>query len=436
MNTEEMIEKLQTALQRTFRLAGRGSVDQVQKRLNLGAGYFKNQRRTGSRRVDLRITFKALDILGIDAPEFFTSIFGAADPVDQFKTEAADLRRSARHKPSILALESHRSPGGSGGEDFDPQALEALRLEDPAKLIRQIRSLMSEVTDAEVPMLLGIHASACRMLVRHDEATMVLGRALELAEQHCDRATYAELVVRASYVVGGSGNLHLALELVERATLILAGLGDPAEIGKSLVDQGGWLGLLGRTDDELRTFHSALNLLPADSDRPGVRKYRFVCLQNLGVTYRKLGQLDEARRFAAAAHECSDGIAPGSFGKLLWLEGSIAKQTGRLSEAERFFRDAVATLRPVSAIGSALCTLELVRVQLARGATADAYQTAKATTVLLQPLEDNPVAAAALTDLVRCALTGRGLSQAFLDRVARGLERGRAQGARPSHAKR
>ncbi|MEE8523620.1 MAG: tetratricopeptide repeat protein [Thermoanaerobaculia bacterium] len=437
MNTETRIEKLQSALQRRFRLDGRGSVNRVQKQLSLGAGYFKNQRRTGRRRVDLKVTLQALEALQTDASEFFASVFGTADAVDRFRSEASRYRKRARQTPAILVHEDCRCHAKSAGTDFDPEALDALRFENPGKLVRRTKPLIGEVSDAEVPVLLGIHASACRVLGRLQEAFVVLGRALELAEERCGRGTLADLVLRASYVSYSGGDLNLALELSERATLIYAGLGDLPGIGKSLVDQGGWLGLLGRTDEELQTFSNALRFLPADSQQPDVRKYRFICLQNLGVTYRKLERLDDARRFAALAHECSRGISPGSFGKLVWLEGSIAKQTGRYSEAERFFREAVAALRQVAPVEAALCTLELVRVQLSRGATSDAYQTAKATTVLLQPLEETPVAAAAVTDLVRCALTGRGLDAALLSRVSRGLGRGRTQkGARPSRPKR
>lgn len=436
MNTEAQIEKLQLALQRRFRLAGRGTVSRVQKQLNLGAGYFKNQRRTGRRRVDLKVLLQALEVLGAEACEFFTGVFGTADPVDRFRSEASRFQKRARQTPAILVHEGRRNHPSGAGVDFDPAALDALRFEDPGKLLRCTKSLIDEVSDSEVPVLLGIHASACRVLGKLEEAFVVLGRALELAGERGGRATLADLVLRASYVSYSGGDLNLALELAERATLTYAGLSDLVGVGKSLVDQGGWLGLLGRTDEEMQTFHSALRFLPADEQRPDVRKYRFICLQNLGVTYRKLGRLDDARRFAALAHQNSQGIGPGSFGKLVWLEGSIAKQTGRFSEAERFFREAVAALQQVAPIEAALCTLELVRVQLSRGATADAYQTAKATTILLQPLEETPVAAAAVTDLVRCALTGSGIDAALLNRVSRGLERGRTQKhARPSRPK-
>ena len=92
-------------------------------------------------------------------------------------------------------------------------------------------------------------------------------------------------------------------------------------------------------------------------------------------------------------------------------------------------------LRPVMPIDAALSSVELVRYQLQQSRIADAYRTAKAMMVLVQPLRRNRLAAAALTELLRCALTGRGLSAAFLDRVARGLERGRVQrAAKPARA--
>jgi tetratricopeptide (TPR) repeat protein len=422
MADEGRIEELQSALQRRFRMAGRGSVHRVQESLNLGAGYFKNQRRSGRRRIDLKIFLRALEVMEIEASEFFASVFGPADPVDRFRTRAARAVRRAKSTPTILAHESRRKPGQGREGQADFETLDVLRFDDPVALVRRTKSLIREVADSEVPILLGIHASACRILGKQTEALMVLGRALDLVEEHQDSRLFADLVVRAGYVAAQEGDLNLAFDLAERTTLVFVRLGDVLGIGKSLVDQASLLAGLNRTEEQLRTLKSALKVLPADSEDLDVRKYRLACLQNLGYTYHKLDRLEDARRFTAAAHECSEGLGREGFGKLVWLEGTIAMRSGRYSEAERFFEEAVAALRPVSPVSAAVCSLELVRVQLARGATADAYQTAKASTVLLDHLDDNSIAAAAVTDLVRCALTGRGLTAAFLDQVRRGLE--------------
>ena len=426
MDAEKRIEQVQAALQRQFRIAGRGSVSRVQKQLNLGAGYFKNQRRAGRRRVDLKILFRALDALDVDSAEFFTSVLGAADPVDSFKTEAAALCRKARQAPSILTLPSPEA-AGEEREKIDLAPIDALRNQDPQRVIRSVRAQIREAPEEQVPALLGIYASACRTLGKMEEAQIVLGRALEIAEERGDPALLADLLQRASYVMGYRSEADKALALSEKATLQYVHLGDLAGVGKTLVDQGVWLGFLERTGEELHSFRSALDYLPAASDDPDVRKNRFACLMNLGITYRKLGDLELAGAYVEMAADHAGDVSGGQYGKLQWLRASIARETGRFAEAEVFYRQTLETLRSVKPIDAALSSVELVRFQLEQGRTADAYRTAKAMMVLVHPLRRNRLAGAALTELLRCALAGRGLSAAFLDRVARGLERARVQ---------
>lgn len=418
------IQQIQTALKRRFQVAGRGSVALVQDRLKLGAGYFKNQRRAGRRRVDVRVLFRSLDLLGVDAAEFFASLLGDADPVDRFRTDAAMLCRN-RQQPAILAALAERNSAGAGEGEFDPAALDRLRYGEPRRLLRRTRSLALQVSDADLPVLLGIHASACRVIHKLEEAQIVLAYALDLAKG--DNAVLADLVQRASYVAFETGEAEKALALSERATLIYLRAGDLAGVGKSLVDQGGWLAALNRTEEQLQTYESALRYLEADSDRLDVRRNRFSCLGNLSVAYRRLGDLRKARQCVRMAHRCSQGSGPTEIGKLHWLEAQIARDAGDLEAAERHFQRAVDALRPVAPVDSALCTLDLVRTQLRRGATAAAYQSAREMTALVQTLHKNRVAAAAVADCVRCALTGQGLSVSFLDRVGRILKSGRAR---------
>jgi tetratricopeptide (TPR) repeat protein len=435
MKAEERIEIVQAALQRRFRIAGRGSVNRVQRELRLGAGYFKNQRRSGRRRVDLKILFRALEALEVDSAEFFAAVLGPADPVDSFKTEAAALLRGARQPPAILVHTANRS-AEEESEEVDLAALEALRNENPRRLIRRIRLLVPRVEERQLPELLGIYASAARALGKMEEAQIVLAHAIELAEERDDPALLADLLQRASYVMAHGSQADKALALSEKATLHYVRLGDLAGIGKTLVDQGVWHGYLEHTDEELVSFLSALHYLPAASERPDVRKNRFSCLMNLGITYRKLDDPERAGRYAAMASEVAGDVGPKLYGKLLWLEAAIARESGRVAEAEGLYRQALEVLGPVVPIDAALSSVELVRFQLGQGRAADAYSTAKELMVLVQPLENHRLASAALTALLRCALTGRGLSAAFLDRVARGLEQGRLQQTAAARRKR
>lgn len=420
--------QVQGALQRCFRIAGRGSVSRVQRVLDLGAGYFKNQRRPGRRRVDLRVLFRALEILDVDPAEFFASILGTADPVEGFSAQAAALRRRVRKLGGILALEAQRPERPESCEEIDLAAFDALRIENPRRALLRAKSLIPNTPDSQLPRLLGIYASACRVLGRLDEAQMVLARALKLAQERDDPEAVAELVQRSSYVAAHRGQLESALALSEKATLLYVALGDLVGVGKTQVDQGNWLFHLDRDPEAIEVYCSAVRYLPAASERLDVRRNRYSALMNLAVSYQRTGDLESARDWAAQARGCSEGIGPGLLARAAAFQGSLAERCGRNAEAEEFFLQALEMYRPIAPIDAALCSVDVVRVQLRAGRTAEAYETAKAMTSLIGPLEHDRVAAAAVTEVIRCALAGRGLSVRLLNRMAQGIKKGRARG--------
>ncbi len=112
-------------------------------------------------------------------------------------------------------------------------------------------------------------------------------------------------------------------------------------------------------------------------------------------------------------------------GRLLVLQASIERQAGNYPRAEELFRQAFQLFPPTDSLDAALCGGELARVLLQQSKSSEAYDTAKAMLPLIEPLEKNPVASAALAELFRCALAGQGMSLELLRRVARGLEEGR-----------
>ena len=189
---EEWLEGVDAELRRRFKLAGRGSVARVQRALGLGRGYFREQRRKGRRgSLNLRVVLQALEVLEVPAAEFFAAVLGPADPVAEFRNEAADLRLARRRKraPRILGLEAQRPPGGGApGVEVDLEALDRQRDDDPREVMQRIKRLILQVADAQVPELLAIYASASRGIGEIDEAHLILDRALELAGEVDDQA--------------------------------------------------------------------------------------------------------------------------------------------------------------------------------------------------------------------------------------------------------
>jgi ATP/maltotriose-dependent transcriptional regulator MalT len=146
-------------------------------------------------------------------------------------------------------------------------------------------------------------------------------------------------------------------------------------------------------------------------------------LLSLAVASHKHGQLEAAETYARQARQTSLGIGQDLLGKLIWLQGSISRNRGALQQAEEHFRDALDVYRDFSPLNRALLTVELVQTQLLRGKTTEARSTAKAMAALLKPLERNRIAAAAITELVRCAVAGKGLTLALMERAEHHLQK-------------
>ncbi len=432
----ETIRRILLELQRRFRVAGRGSVTRVEQELGLSAGYFKDQRRPERQRFDLRILLRALAALNVSPAEFFASVLGAADPLDVFKSEAAALQRRKTQLPRFLIRESERHLSPRPEQEADLDALEALRHDDPARTLREARSLIPVVPDVQVPRLLGIYASACRSLGRADEAILVLTRALDLAAERDYQASLGDLLLRAGYICSERGQTEMACALAERATLVFARIGDLVGIGRSLLDQGMCFFHLNRPRDAAELMIVALGYLEQDrgASPTMVQMSRWSCLVNLCLIHRSLDELSVAESYARQAREPAGILGQERLlGRVIVLEAAIARDAGRSEEAELLYREAFEIFRSIEPLDSALCGIELVRVQLRMKRNTEAYQTAKAMMPLLEPLEKNRVASAALAELLRSALAGQGLSEALLHSVAGGLQKAQRKTASLRH---
>lgn len=429
MNAEEFLERIQTELQRRFRAAGSGSVGRVERSLELAQGYFRDQRRPGRRRVDLKVLHDALAELGVEISEFFASVLGTVDPAELFQTRSKGLERKRRSNVlQTLAERNGSVEEGLTTVEVDFDALDAQRDTNPAAVRRTARELVGRVAERDLPRLLGIYGSACRALGQLDEAQVVLARALSMVCRERQPALAGELLLRCASLAADRTAYDEAIPLTEQALVCYAKADDPVGIGKALLNQGMAHGCMERSDEELRAFHSALGFLPSDSERLDVVRSLFSCRMNLAVAYRKRDDLVTAQQFAAAAEELGQHVGPALFGKLVWLRGSMARQQEHYAEAEDHLQRALEIHRDVAPVVTALLAVEVVQVQMLQGHTRRAHETARMMASLLRPLEGHPLGSAAITELVRCALSGRGLSLAFLEKLAEGIERkGRAQ---------
>jgi len=441
---DELVSEVQAELQNRFRLAGRGSVTRVEEECELRPGYFRDQRRAGRERCDLRVLFQALDALGVDPAELFARVLGPAELVARFCADAAVLRRRRKHAPRILARERVAAERGAPATLTEAlraelAELEDLRYGDPRRVRQRATALVTEVPEDQRPRVLGLHASACRVAGRLKEAQMVLGRALDLAAELGDPRAEADLLQRASYVLADLGQFESAFHFAERATLLFVELGDLTGVGKAMVDQGIWLGCLDRDARAHRSFLAALHFLP-ETGEPDVRRNRIACLMSLGNLARRRGDLAEAREHVEVARAAAGGstVGPAFLGKLVALQALIAEASGDLERAEGHLREAFEIYRPITLLDTAVTAVDLARVQLQRGRVEAASATARTLLASIDPadIEEHPPVSATVVEMVRYLAAGRELTAAALERLRSELERERAKRskrpARPS----
>ncbi len=426
MTAEDKIKDIQSALQRRFRAAGHGSIRRVQETLKLGSGYFKDQRRRGRRRVDLRVLFRTLEELSVEPADFFADALGTADMLAVFRSEAGLLRRRLRKLPRLLELEAELATSGPEDPlDTAPDAalaeLDTEASEEPKRAVRRAHYLLRRLPEFEVPRLLGIAASAYSRLGELNVAHLLLARAFELTEERFDPSLRADLLRRTSKLAMRQNGGERALALSEMAALEYARSGNLVSLGAVMTDQGGFQFKLGRHRKALRSFSSALAYLSADSDCSQVLDRRFVALLNSGKCHQRLGELDKARRCAGEAGEIADRVTPSFRAELAWLRSSIALQCSDWPEAENSLLELLELDPPITPLDRARASVELVRAQLFAARNLEAYETAKQLTLLVQPLKRNRAASAALMELLRIALAGRGMTPDIVEGVARAL---------------
>ena len=419
MNSDHVMKNVHDELQRRFRIAGRGAVSRVQEQLHLGAGYFRDLRRPGRRRFDLRVLLEALGALQVDAAEFFSSVLGTADPIQTFKAEAAYLRRRQKRTPRILELLEERT--GSENEHLDLSALAAEFRDQPRQVRQRAMAWVRRIHPDQLAQLLAIYGSACRVSVQLEVAQIVLAEALEMAEESKDLTSQAEILMRCSYVLAARLNYKGAAELVEKSVLLYTRARNSLGIGKALLDLANWNVAMENQQEGLELYRAALEHLPESSANLEARANRYSCFCNIGRLHMSEGNLGKARDYIRQAQEVSEGLDASLQGKAMWLEAQIYRREDRLDHAERLYREAIGVFQDRSPLDVAVLSVELTRVQFLQHKIQQAYATAKTMTTLLFPLESNPIAAAAITEMIRCALEGRGLTLQLIDEVSRKL---------------
>ncbi len=414
-------QRLHLHLQKTLRQRGPGSITALEKALGVRSGWLRYKRYRGT--LELSHLLQILHWLDLDPGPFFSEVFGE-------RPSALRLPIRKGNVPLLVRRAVQRFVNGAVAKqprlsESDLLGFERARRNSPREVIQQITACLDQADGEQLPRLLSTAGSAWRHLIQLDKAQHALNSALQMAEDLDMPALTGDLLQRLGYVVADAGEHATAWRLARRATDTYTLVADLEGIGKSFVDQGIWLFYLDRTDEAIAAHQAALRYLP-----PSAEENRCAALQALGLCHRRRGELEEAANYADQARLLEGSLDPFGRARLIWLQGQIAADQERYAEAEESLSEAARSLMKLHPGDAALITTELVHLQLRRGHNERAYETASTMISLVEPLNRQPLISAAVVELLRCCLSGRGLTLSLVAEVKNKLRKQRERGQR------
>lgn len=406
-------------LQLFHQKVGRGGETEIEEAMGKAPRYLRNRRYKGS--IDLGVFLEALRLADIHPVQFFAEIFG--ETTDDEDPDPPPLGGGSSGGV-VTKARKRRSSGGSGktSRAVLQEVDEELRYEDPAAAIDFLERHMEEINAEDVAYALGIYASSCRPLLLRSEAYEAIWHALRMATSDGDIPCKANLLQRYSHLKASlDGDHEGAFHLSAKASVAYITAGDLNGLGKVFVDQGGFHVNAGRMDQAVTCFRVALLLLD-ENDKP----FRCAALQGQGVICAMREQTLEAARFFDEAVPFARTRT--DVGKLAWMKGNALKDSHILDEA-------FTKLAPASPVDASLVACDHVKILLETGRIAKASKVIGTTRRLLEPLRmhRNPIATAALRDLICHESDGNQLTVAFITAVASRLRRSRLRRSRLNH---
>ncbi|MCP3962570.1 MAG: hypothetical protein GY719_32420 [bacterium] len=472
MHWEDTHRQLLAALRAEVRKSW-GRVGEIEERLGCSGGYL-SKLCSGRNEFRLDLFLKSIDALGLDPATFFSKALeirpGIEDYLEQLENPGESDRLFSRMSAATLELEAtepteaHRGAvaGQSDVADFAtrPRAeqlrrlrktlryrthaftaaylrhLDSLRYDDPTAAAK----LATEVATSLIPALpgprsdrlslqcraLGVFGSARRLKGAFTAAAQAMRLALELSRRHQLREQTARTLQRASYLLKDFGHFERALACLREALEIYVDLDCRSGIGKTMVDRGMMLSWIGDHDTALLVLRQALRYL--DGDTAELRRNRFAAHQYLAYTHSQQGDLDAAERQLETAAGMEDLEHGFYWGKLRWLQGTLAFKRGDFQRSEELFRSAAQVLEAQEPGQAALVSLDLVEALLAQDRLTEACELAQNMARLLERFGKNRLAEMAILQLVRAGLEGR-VNRRLLQEARAQLEEGHARGA-------
>ena len=433
MDTKARCSKLLRVLAEERASHGHGAAATIDRKLHRSEGYLGRVLR-GEIGLQVEMLFQTLDILDVDAEDFFARAIGTQ--VEAERLLARMTRQSpAVEDPLLIRAEANLHPQswktqGSSAEEFGQlrehlESIDDLRFSDPEEASFAIREALEACLDrieaeasAEHAELLcqalGVMGSIARVRGDFYVSARTLHLALVLARKQDLVKHRARLLQRTSYLIGDQGEYDLAILLTQQASDLYTLLDDRLGLGKSLVDRGIMLFHAGRTEEAQKIYEASLQYLSED-----MWQFRAAVFQGLGQIYTCQGRLAEARESCEQAMRALRTKEGPNWWRLIWLQGEISLKENSLPEAKKCFSAVRRSFSQQSnPLDYAVASLRLAKVLLMEGRTLEVQQLAGELICLLRPLRKNKLASAAIHELARAALTGK-LNEVFLDKIYR-----------------
>ncbi len=433
-----------------------GRISEIEERLGLSGGYL-NKLCQGKNDFKLTSFLKTIEAADLDAGSFFSQALEIrpepCDYLEQLENGAGHDRAWERISRATLELDGSEPPAADPAATAGASKVAAIAACSQREQRRRLRStrkyrnhdfaraylehldalrydhageagaLAAEVAVHLIPRLpgsqrerlslqclaLGVFGSARRLKGELPIAARAFRTALLLARREGLRRDYANLLLRASYVLKDFSHFRRALALLNEALVAFVRLGSMRDAGRALVDHGMMNCYAGNYDDAVLDLKQALRHLAGTENELG--RYHLAAYQFLAYAFEHLEDLDAAEECLAAGVRSFGTEHAVDQAKLEWLRGSLASRRGDFTLAEQQLRAARRVLAAKQHSGQeALVSLDLVSVMLAQGRRREAADLATRMAPLLSRFKNNRFAEATIVGLISAALAGN-LSQ-------------------------
>lgn len=314
-------------------------VRRVEKSIGRPLRFFQRARQQDALRVS--DYFATCAQLHLDPAELLTKALG--DEV------APEIRR-----PRIVSAAWKRidAPGkGLGARRL--QELESSQRLDRQEVRTLLKQELDQASQNELPLVLGLYASALRFEGDLSRAALVFREAIEMAKALDALPAEAHLLIRMAYLALEWQSPAVALRHAQEGTLAYACLGELEGQARGFLAMGSFRYY---TQD----YRRSLQYHQAALARSKVPSLLFSAHLNSATCCLHLEQEERARYYADEARKLAEQVDPSIRAKLLWFEARISGGSTRFEYLKAAQADLAAS-RPADCL---LVTLDLIEEYL------------------------------------------------------------------------